>query len=246
MEQAAHPLAPGLYVVATPIGNLGDITLRALKILKSVDLIACEDTRTTAKLLRHYDIVRAMVSYHEHNERARASEIADKIQNGSRVALVCDAGTPAVSDPGFRLVRECRIRRLLVVPIPGPSAFTTALCASGLPSNAFLFLGFLSNKSAARVRTLENYRNFPHTLILYESCHRAQKLLGEIVQVFGHERVIAIGRELTKLHETFYRGNAGELQKILDTSQCRGEFVFLIAPEDFSSNEVPVWAPNAT
>jgi 16S rRNA (cytidine1402-2'-O)-methyltransferase len=238
MGQATSSLAPGLYVVATPIGNLGDITLRALEILKSVDLIACEDTRTTGKLLQHYDIKCPMISYHEHNERARAVEIADKIQNGSSVALVCDAGTPAISDPGFRLVRECQGRRLLVVPLPGPSAFTTALCASGLPSNAFLFLGFLPTKSAARVRTLENYRNFPHTLILYESCHRAQKLLGEIAQVFGPKRIIAVGRELTKLHETFYRGSADEIQKTLDTHQCRGEFVFLIAPEDFGPSAV--------
>jgi 16S rRNA (cytidine1402-2'-O)-methyltransferase len=241
MGQIASPLAPGLYVVATPIGNLSDITLRALEILKSVDLIACEDTRTTGKLLQHYDIKCPLISYHEHNERARAVEIADKVQNGLPVALVCDAGTPAISDPGFRLVRECQERRLLVVPLPGPSAFTAALCASGLPSNAFLFLGFLPPKSTARARMLEGHRNFPHTLILYESCHRAQKLLGEIIQVFGPERIIAVGRELTKLHETFYRGSAGEVQRILDERQCRGEFVFLIAPGDFISGEARMY-----
>ncbi|MDR2436277.1 MAG: 16S rRNA (cytidine(1402)-2'-O)-methyltransferase [Puniceicoccales bacterium] len=240
MEQATSSLAPGLYVVATPIGNLGDITLRALQILKFVDLIACEDTRTAGKLLQHYGIKCATVSYHEHNERWRAMEIADKIQNGLCVALVCDAGTPAISDPGFRLVRECHERRLLIVPIPGPNAFTTALCASGLPSNAFLFLGFLANKSVARMRTLENYRNFQHTLVIYESCHRAQKLLGEIVQVFGPGRMIAVGRELTKLHETFYRGGAGKIQKTLDATHYRGEFVFLIAPEDFSDKKATV------
>jgi 16S rRNA (cytidine1402-2'-O)-methyltransferase len=216
---------------------LGDITLRALEVLRSVNLIACEDTRTTGRLLQHYDIKCELISYHEHNERARAVEIADKIRDGLSVALVGDAGTPTVSDPGFRLVRECHGRRLLVVPIPGPSAFTTALCASGLPSNAFLFLGFLPSKSAARVRTLENYQNFPHTLILYESCHRAQKLLSEIVQIFSPDRTVTVARELTKLYETLYRGNAGEVQKILGERQCRGEFVFLIAPRDFVCSE---------
>jgi 16S rRNA (cytidine1402-2'-O)-methyltransferase len=242
MEQIASPLVSGLYIVATPIGNLGDITIRATEILKSVDLIACEDTRTTGKLLQHYGIRCAMISCHEHNERARAEEIAEKIRNGLRVALVCDAGTPTISDPGFRLVRECHARQLLVTPIPGASAFTTALCASGLPSDAFLFLGFLSTKSATRIRVLKGYREFPHTLILYESCHRAKRLLDEIIQVFGSDRILAVARELTKLHETFYRGNAGEIQRLLDERQCRGEFVFLIASENFSASIAEVLA----
>jgi 16S rRNA (cytidine1402-2'-O)-methyltransferase len=199
-----------------------------------VDLIACEDTRTTHKLTQHYEIVRPTISYHEHNERERALEIAEKIQNGASVALVCDAGTPTVSDPGFRLVRECRQRNLLVVPIPGVSAFTAALCASGLPSDAFLFLGFLPPKSAARVRILENYQNFTHTLILYESCHRMEKLLEEIIQVLGNGRIISVARELTKLHESFCIGQAEMVQKQLNSSSHRGEFVVLIAPQRFT------------
>jgi 16S rRNA (cytidine1402-2'-O)-methyltransferase len=233
-EEDQKKLPAGLYVIASPIGNLGDITLRALETLRSVDLVACEDTRTTQKLLNRYAIRQTCISYHEHNERTRSAEIAERVAAGRSVALLSDAGTPAISDPGFRAVRECRRKNLPVIPIPGPCAIPVAICASGLPSDAFLFLGFLPPKSDGRKKILTAHEKFPHTLILYESCHRIGKLLEEIPRIFGENRYIAIGQELTKLHETFFVGRGADALQFLKTSSQKGEFVVLIAPEDYT------------
>ncbi|AHF91432.1 uroporphyrin-III C-methyltransferase [Opitutaceae bacterium TAV5] len=228
------PLPGHLYVVATPIGNLADITDRARAILSRVDLIACEDTRTTGALLARLGLPhRELVAYHDHNEMETAVRLADQLAAGRSVAVVSDAGTPGISDPGFRIVRECRRRVLPVVPVPGACALTTVLGASGLPTNGFLFAGFLPPKSAARIAFLEKYRDFDYTLALYESCHRIEKFAAEIVERLGPDRVVCIAREVTKLHETFYVGRAGEVAARLGRSSLKGEFVVLVAPGDF-------------
>src|SRR5471032_1442414 len=225
---------PGhLYVVATPIGNLTDVTERARAILGAVDLIACEDTRTTGVLLAHLGCRRELVAYHEHNEIEAAERLVERLAAGASIALVSDAGTPGLSDPGFRLVRACRRRGLPVVPVPGPSALIAVLSASGLPTNGFLFVGFLPPKSAARIAFFENYRDFDYTLALYESCHRIDKAVAEIVATLGGERVLCVAREVTKLFETFLVGPAAEVQARLAQSSLKGEFVLLIAPADF-------------
>jgi 16S rRNA (cytidine1402-2'-O)-methyltransferase len=226
---------PGhLYVVATPIGNLADLTDRARAILGSVDLVACEDTRTTGALLTRFGLHRELAAYHEHNEAEVADRLAEFIANGKSVAVVSDAGTPGLSDPGFRLVRACRRRGLPVVPVPGPSALTAVLSAAGLPTNGFLFVGFLPPKSSARLAFLNKYREFDYTLALYESCHRIDKFAAEIVEVLGPGRVICIAREVTKLHETFLVGLAADVQAKLNAGSLKGEFVVLIAPNDFT------------
>lgn len=223
-----------LYVVATPIGNLGDLSSRALATLGGVDVIACEDTRTTGGMLTRLGIRRELVAYHEHNEREAAEQLAEAIAQGRSVAVVSDAGTPGLSDPGFRLVRACRRRGLPVVPIPGPCALTAALSAAGLPTNAWLFLGFLPPKSAARVGALTRYRDFEFTIALYESCHRIERFAAEIVEVLGPDRCICIARELTKLHETFLVGPAAGVRDRLVRGSLKGEFVVLIAPAGFA------------
>lgn len=226
---------PGtLYVVATPIGNLADLTDRARAILGAVDLVACEDTRTTGAMLTRIGLRRELVAYHEHNEIETAAKLADQLAAGKSVAVVSDAGTPALSDPGFRVVRECRRRNLPVVPVPGPSALTAVLSASGLPTNGFLYVGFLPAKSAARIAFFEKYRAFDYTLALYESCHRIDKALEELVATLGPTRVVCIAKEVTKLHETFLVGPAGEVQSRLAKTSLKGEFVLLIAPVDFT------------
>ena len=225
---------PGhLYIVATPIGNLADLTERARAILAAVDVIACEDTRTTGGLLTRLGLHREMVAYHEHNEIEAAEKLADQLAAGKSVAVVSDAGTPALSDPGFRIVRACRRRGLPVVPVPGPSALTAVLSASGLPTNGFLYVGFLPPKSAARTAFFARYRDFDYTIALYESCHRIDKAVAEIVETLGPERVICLAKEVTKLHETFFVGGAGEVQARLAKANRKGEFVLLIAPRDF-------------
>ena len=225
---------PGhLYVVATPIGNLADLTERARAILGTVDLVACEDTRTTGALLTRLGLRRELVAYHEHNEVEAADRLAAELAAGKSVAVVSDAGTPALSDPGFRLVRACRRRNLPVVPVPGPSALTAVLSASGLPTNGFLFVGFLPPKSAARLAFFEKHRDFPYTLALYESCHRIDKAVAEIVATLGSARVICVAKEVTKIHETFLVGPAAEVQSRLAPTSLRGEFVLLVAPADF-------------
>jgi len=226
---------PGhLYVVATPIGNLADITDRARSLLAAVDLIACEDTRTTGLLLNRMGIKRPMVPYHDHNETHAAEGLIDELVAGKSVALVCDAGTPGLSDPGFRLTRACQKRALPVVPVPGACALTAVLCAAGLPTNGFFYAGFLPPKSAARVRFLTQYHDFDYTIALYESCHRIAKLSADMVTVLGPERVVCIAKEITKRHETFLVGSAESVDQRLQQMSLRGEFVVLIAPANFS------------
>lgn len=223
-----------LFIVATPIGNLSDLSPRALETLRSVDTILCEDTRTTGKLLSRWEISGTpLLAYHEHNEKAQAPRLADRLEAGETLALVSDAGTPGLSDPGFRIVRECRRRGLEVVPIPGPFAAAAALSASGLPTDAFFFAGFLPPKKAARQRFFESHKAFPHTLCLYESSHRIDKCLDDIVTVLGPDRTIAVAKELTKLHERFLVGKAGNVAERLSQLSRKGEFVVLIAPEGF-------------
>ena len=187
-------LAGHLYVVATPIGNLSDLTDRARAILGSADLVACEDTRTTGVLLSRLGISRELVSYHEHNEIEAAERLAEAVASGRSVALATDAGTPGLSDPGFRVVRACRRRGLAVVPVPGAVAFAAVLCASGLPTNGFLFAGFLAPKSSARLAFFGRYRDFDYTIALYESCHRIDKALDDIVAALGAERVVCVAK----------------------------------------------------
>jgi 16S rRNA (cytidine1402-2'-O)-methyltransferase len=227
------PQAGHLYVVATPIGNLADLTERARAILGAVDLIACEDTRTTGAMLTRIGIRRDLVAYHDHNETEAAERLTELLVGGKSIALVSDAGTPAISDPGFRLVRACRRRALPVVPVPGACALAAVLSASGLPTNGFLFAGFLPSKTSARTAFLEKYRDFDYTLALYESCHRIDKFVDEIVVTLGPTRVIAVAKEVTKLHETFLIGPAGEVRDRLAKTSLKGEFVLLISPADF-------------
>ncbi len=226
---------PGhLYVVATPIGNLADLTERARLILSTVDLIACEDTRTTGALLTRLGLHRPLVPYHDHNETAAADQLLAQLQAGKSIAVVSDAGTPAISDPGFRIVRACRRATLPVVPIPGACALAAVLSASGLPSDGFLFVGFLPPKTSARVAFLQKYQDFDYTLALYESCHRIDKFAAEIVATHGPDRVVCIAKEVTKLHELFLVGPAREVEQRLAKTSLKGEFVVLIAPASFS------------
>ena len=228
---AERELAPGLYLVATPIGNLEDITLRALRVLKQVDLIACEDTRQTQKLLNHFGIEKSTISYHEHNEASRAAELSEKLSQGARIAVVSDAGVPGVSDPGFRLVSLAIERGLPVVPIPGPAAFVTALVASGLPVEAFAFRGFLPPKSGARRRVLEKVKESLQTQVFYEAPHRIREALEDVVETLGPNRHVVIARELTKIHEEFLRGTAKEVVGIVNSrGEPKGEIVLLIGP----------------
>jgi 16S rRNA (cytidine1402-2'-O)-methyltransferase len=230
---SAEDLAPGLYLVATPIGNLEDITLRAIRVLKQADLIACEDTRQTQKLLNHYGIDTPTISYHEHNEAPRAAELVEKLAQGSRIAVVSDAGTPGISDPGFRLVSLAIERGLPVIPIPGAAAFVSAVVASGLPSEAFSFRGFLSPKSAARRRELEQLRNSKQTEIFYEAPHRILAALEDVLAVLGPRRRIVVARELTKVHEEFLRGTAAQVLDIVkNRGELKGEIVLMIGPAD--------------
>ena len=226
---------PGcLYLVATPIGNLGDITERARKILANCHLLACEDTRKTRRLLSYLGISAKTTALHDYNEKDRAGEIADLLEIGYSVGIVSDAGTPVISDPGFRVVRECRKRNLPVTPIPGPSAVSAALCASGLPSDGYLFAGFLPPKKSARIRFFERYKECAYTLVLFESTHRITKFLEDAIEVFGPERTICVAREITKIHETFHTGPAEEVQIKVLAESLNGEFVVLIAKSGFS------------
>ena len=220
---------PGtLYLVATPIGNLSDITHRALQVLHDADLIACEDTRHTKKLLNHYGINTRTISYHEHNEQQRAAELIDLLKQGQSIAVVSDAGTPAISDPGFRLVREAIANDVAVVPIPGPSALIAALIAAGLPTDEFFFGGFLPARSNARRARLSELRSVPGTLIFYEAPHRLAPMLKDAFEILG-EREAVVTRELTKLHEEIRRGRLSELSYYYDSEEnARGEIVVLI------------------
>jgi 16S rRNA (cytidine1402-2'-O)-methyltransferase len=221
---------PSLYLVATPIGNLEDITLRALRVLKEVDLIACEDTRQTLKLLNHYDIKTRLVSYHEHNEMTKAAELVVNLEGGARIALVTDAGMPGISDPGFRLIALAIRHHVPVVPIPGASAFLAALVASGLPTDSFRFSGFLPAKSGQRRKLLESVKDSPRTQVFYEAPHRLLDTLADVVEVLGDDRDVVVAREVTKLHEEFLRGRAIEiLGQLKARGDVKGEITLLIA-----------------
>jgi len=219
-DDSSHTLAPGLYLVATPIGNLEDITLRALRVLKQADLIACEDTRQTQKLLNHYGITTRTSSYHEHNEMTRAAELVLELEQGARIALVADAGMPGISDPGFRLISLAIRHHVAVVPIPGASAFLSALVASGLPTDSFRFSGFLPAKRGQRRQVLESIRESVRTQVFYEAPHRIKEALADIVEILGGQRQLAVAREVTKLHEEFLRGRAVQ---VLETLKARGD-----------------------
>ena len=217
-----------LYLVATPIGNLEDITRRALRVLAEADVVACEDTRRTRSLLEHFGISARTVSYHEHNERVRAGELAASLEEGATVALVSDAGTPGVSDPGYRLVRASVERGVRVVPVPGPSAFVAALTASGLPTDEFYFGGFLPARAHARRQRLAAVRALRATLVFYEAPHRIAHALADAREILG-EREAAVARELTKLHEEIVRGRLSELAARFSVERAaRGEMVLVI------------------
>ena len=219
---------PGtLYLVATPIGNLADITHRALDVLTNVAVIACEDTRHTRKLLQHYGISTKTVSYHEHNEQERARQLIQTLREGKDVAVVSDAGTPSISDPGYRLVRAAIDNDLAVVPVPGPSALISALIAAGLPTDEFFFGGFLPARSNARRTRLTDLRSVPGTLVFYEAPHRLADTLKDAYEILG-EREAVVARELTKLHEEFKRGRLSELAEHYSNEEPRGEIVLLI------------------
>lgn len=221
-------MAGTLYLVATPIGNLEDITQRALRLLGEVKVIACEDTRHTRKLLNHYGIKTRTISYHEHNERERAVELVKLLAAGSDVAIVSDAGTPGINDPGFQLVRLAIESGLQVVPVPGPSALIAALIASGLPTDEFFFGGFLPARSGARRTRLAELRSLPATLVFYEAPHRIAAALRDAHEILG-ERQAVVARELTKLHEEFARGRLSELaERFSSTDRARGEMVLII------------------
>jgi 16S rRNA (cytidine1402-2'-O)-methyltransferase len=238
------PLATGLYLVGTPIGNLEDITLRALRILKEADVIACEDTRQTQKLLHHYSIKTKTVSYHEHNEMTRAAELVLDLERGARVALVTDAGMPGISDPGFRLISLAIRHHVPVVPIPGASAFLSALVASGLPTESFRFSGFLPAKSGQRRKLLESIRESPRTQVFYEAPHRIVETLEEVVAILGADRHVVVAREVTKLHEEFLRGRASEvLEHLKSRDGVKGEITLLIGKSEEGS---PATAPRVS
>ena len=228
LAEAGH-----LYAVATPIGNLGDVSSRLFSIVNSCDLIACEDTRVTKKLLNRLNIVKDMISYRQETEQKETPKLLERLQNGESIALLCDAGTPTLSDPGFRIVRECKRFNIPVVPISGPSAFLTALSASGLPSNQFTFRGFLQQKSASRKRNFEALKESESTVIFYESSHRIEKFLSELSGILEPDRVICIARELTKQHETILTGKLSEVLNTFETLSHKGEFVILIAGKDY-------------
>ena len=226
-------LEPGLYLVATPIGNLGDITLRALEVLKHADRIACEDTRQTQKLLNHYSITTPTISYHEHNECQRSVELVEALKSGARIAVVSDAGMPGISDPGSVLVREAIAAGVPVTPIPGANAALSALTASGLSTDEFHFVGFLPEKAGARLTRLEalagQLRDAARTLVFYEAPHRIVDTLMDFEVVFGPSLRVVVARELTKVHEEFLRGTVAEVRaRLADRDRIRGEFVLLI------------------
>ena len=225
-----------LYVVATPIGNLADITQRALQILKDVELIACEDTRHTRKLLQHFGINTKTTSYHEHNENQRGDELLDLLKQGSDIAVVSDAGTPAISDPGFRLVRSAIENEITVVPVPGPSALITALVAAGLPTDEFFFAGFLPARASARQTRLRELASVPGTLIFYEAPHRLAATLKDAYETLG-EREAVVARELTKLHEEVRRGRLSDLVEHYSQVEPRGEIVLLIDRNSIETGE---------
>lgn len=229
---------PGtLYVVATPIGNLGDITIRALEILKSVDLILCEDTRTFGTLKHKFDISAKLLSYHNYNEEKRSNEVLQILQSGKNVALVSDAGTPLISDPGYRVLNLLRHEEIKICPIPGPSSLTASLSVSGLETDKFVFLGFLPPKEGKRSSILETYLGLPLSIVCFESPYRIKKVLESLAQIAPH-RQLSLQRELTKLHEEILNGTAAEILKTLEGRQnIKGEIVLIIGKEAKNKSE---------
>ncbi|CZF78295.1 rRNA small subunit methyltransferase I [Grimontia indica] len=236
-----------LYIVPTPIGNLGDITQRALEILQQVDIIAAEDTRHTGKLLSHFGITTRTFALHDHNEQQKADFLIEKLVSGQNIALVSDAGTPLISDPGYHLVTRCRQAGVKVVPLPGPCAVITALSASGLPSDRFSFEGFLPPKSKGRRDKFSDIAEDPRTLIFYESPHRILDTLDDMLAVLGAERQVVLARELTKTYETIHGAPLGELIEWLneDSNRIRGEMVLLIAGHRAEKEDLPLEATKA-
>lgn len=223
-----------LFLVATPIGNLQDISFRAVETLKTVDLIACEDTRHTRKLLTHFGVKNKLVSYHEHNEIERAEEFAALLESGKSVAVVSDAGTPGIADPGFRLVQKAREIGAKIVPIPGAVAFVNALIVSGLPTDSLFFGGFLPSKKSERQNRLGEVKAIPATLCFYETPHRIAKSLADCLEILGNRRAV-VAREITKLHEEIIHGNLEDLQKRFSEKQTKGEIVLMIERESLSA-----------
>jgi len=227
---AAPSIEPALYVVATPIGNLGDITVRALETLAAADLVACEDTRVTAVLMKRYGLAAPLLAYHEHNAERQRPRLLAALAEGKRVALVSDAGTPLVSDPGFRLVQEVVAAGFRVVPIPGASAVLAGLVAAGLPTDAFLFAGFLPAKGGQRRRRIGELVQVPATLVFFESPHRLAESLADLAAGLGPDRPAAVARELTKYYETIERGTLGSLAERFAAAAPKGEIVVLVGP----------------
>jgi 16S rRNA (cytidine1402-2'-O)-methyltransferase len=223
-----------LYIIPTPIGNLGDISSRAAGILASVDMIACEDTRTSSVLMKHLGLSKPMISFHQHNEHRKISDLIDRMKNGESIGLISDAGTPGISDPGFLAVREAHREYIQVIALPGPSAAVTALVSSGIPSDRFVFEGFLPVKKGRKTR-LEYLAAEERTLILFESPHRVVRLLGEIVEYFGSERIVSVARELTKKFEEIIRGTASEVHlELSNRVSVKGEIVVIISGTGYS------------
>ena len=221
-----------LYIVATPIGNLEDITHRAIRILKEVDLIAAEDTRHSGILLRHYGITTPTTSFHSHTSDAKAKALAAELAAGKNMALITDAGTPGISDPAWTLIQAALAQNVSIVPVPGQAAFLTALMGSGLPMNEFLYLGFIPAKKG-RQTLFESLLEESRTVVLYESPHRLTKTLVQMAEILGSNRVVILARELTKMHETFHRATLGELLAEAQKKPFKGELVLLVAPADF-------------
>ena len=229
---------PGtLFVVATPIGNLEDITARALRVLREVALIAAEDTRHSRKLLNHFGIKTALISCHEHNEQQRQELLLGRLLAGEQIALISDAGTPAIADPGYRLVRACHAAGVTVTPIPGPSAIITALSAAGEPTDRFVFEGFLPARAAARETTLRAVRDEPRTVVCYEAPHRLLATFKAIATIWGEGRPLVVARELTKLHEELFRGTVAEALAHFGAARIRGELVLILPPHAAAAPE---------
>jgi 16S rRNA (cytidine1402-2'-O)-methyltransferase len=228
-----------LYLVGTPIGNLEDITFRAIRTLQTVDLIAAEDTRHTGKLLQHFQITTPQISYHEHNKRSRQEELLDRLAKGETIALVTDAGMPGISDPGYELVKACIDRGISVIPIPGVTAAVTALAASGLPTDRFVFEGFLPSKTKEKRDHLNSLKNETRTLIFYEAPHRLPETLRELASILGENRQIVLARELTKIHEEFWRGTIEDAIALYTTNrEPKGEFTLVVAGSQTTENLV--------
>jgi 16S rRNA (cytidine1402-2'-O)-methyltransferase len=228
MDAALPPLTPGtLYLIATPIGNLEDITLRALRVLRECDVVAAEDTRHSGRLLKHFGISKPLLSYFQFNEARRSEEIIERLRRGEKVALVTDAGSPGISDPGERVVKAAIAAGFRVESVPGPCALIAALTASGLPTDEFHFIGFLPHKSGQRRNKLESLKSFDGTLVLYESPYRIEKLLVELSEIFP-ERQVVLARELTKKFEEFLRGKPAELLAMAKKRSLKGEFVVMV------------------